>query len=82
MLERLRNEKPATVEEVRGLGLWAGVQMFADVEPGAKPRAKEALKKGLVVKETHVTTLRLAPLLTISEEDLDLGIDILLEVLQ
>lgn len=82
MLERLRNEKPATVEEVRGLGLWAGVQMFADVEPGAKPRAKEALKKGLVVKETHVTTLRLAPPLTISEEDLDLGIDILLEVLQ
>lgn len=82
MVGRLRAEAPDTVEEVRGIGLWAGVQMREDVQPGAKPRALAALKKGLVVKETHVTTLRLAPPLIISEEDLDHGIDILLEVLR
>ena len=37
---------------------------------------------GVVIKETHSTTLRLAPPLVISDDDLNRGIDVVLEVLQ
>ncbi|UQS26088.1 ornithine--oxo-acid transaminase [Amycolatopsis thermalba] len=66
--------------EVRGRGLWAGI----DITPGGLSgrEASEALAtKGLLAKETHGATLRLAPPLTITEADLDRGLDILAEVL-
>lgn len=80
MLARLHNEAPASVEQVRGRGLWAGVQVGVDYAP-VRPRCLRALEAGLIVKETHETTLRLAPPLMISEADLDHGIDVVLEVL-
>ena len=33
------------------------------------------------MKDTHATTLRLAPLLTIASDDLDHGLDVILKVL-
>jgi len=66
--------------EVRGRGLWAGI----DLTPGG-PSGREACEwlaaKGLLAKETHGATLRLAPPLTIAEGDLDRGLDIIAEVL-
>ncbi|MEU3270858.1 ornithine--oxo-acid transaminase [Saccharomonospora sp. NPDC006951] len=64
---------------VRGRGLWAGVDI---AEGGLTGRqACEALMtRGVLCKETHGSTLRLAPPLMISEPDLDKGIDALAEV--
>ncbi|ASR35509.1 ornithine--oxo-acid transaminase [Prauserella marina] len=64
---------------VRGRGLWAGVDI---AEGGLSGRqACEALMtRGVLCKETHGSTLRLAPPLMISERDLDQGIDALAEV--
>ncbi|WAL67668.1 ornithine--oxo-acid transaminase [Amycolatopsis cynarae] len=65
--------------EVRGRGLWAGL----DITPGGLSgrQASEALAaKGVLCKETHGNTLRVAPPLTISREDLDRGIDAIAEV--
>jgi ornithine--oxo-acid transaminase len=62
------------VAEVRGRGLWAGV----DIAPGGPTgrQASEALsRQGVLCKETHDNTLRIAPPLVISKADLDLGID-------
>ena len=39
------------------------------------------MNEGVIVKDTHATTLRLAPPLSISKEDLDHGIDVILKVL-
>lgn len=80
MLTRLRNEAPPTVAEVRGRGLWAGVQVHDEFAP-VRPRCEIAMDLGVIVKDTHATTLRLAPPLTISQEDLDHGIDVILKVL-
>ena len=66
--------------EVRGRGLWAGVQVHEQYAP-VRPRCEQALAQGVIVKDTHATTLRLAPPLMISREDLDQGIDVVLEVL-
>ncbi|HEX4705367.1 MAG TPA: aminotransferase class III-fold pyridoxal phosphate-dependent enzyme, partial [Pseudonocardiaceae bacterium] len=67
------------VAEVRGRGLWAGL----DIAPGG-PTGREAsvalARKGVLCKETHNTTLRVAPPLVISKADLDRGIDAIAEV--
>jgi ornithine--oxo-acid transaminase len=68
------------VAEVRGRGLWAGVE----ISPGG-PTGREASQtlagRGVLCKESHDTTLRVAPPLVISHEDLDRGIDAIVEVL-
>lgn len=81
MFARLRAEAPDTVQEIRGRGLWAGVELTGAAGP-ARPRCEQALAMGVVIKETHSTTLRLAPPLVISDDDLNRGIDVVLEVLQ
>jgi ornithine--oxo-acid transaminase len=60
------------VREVRGRGLWAGVE-FRSL-PGREVCERLAAH-GVLAKETHGTTIRLAPPLVISEEDLDWGLD-------
>lgn len=80
MLDRLRAGVPDGVLEVRGRGLWAGVEVKPEYGP-VRPAAELALAKGVVVKDTHVTTLRLAPPIVIEPEDLDYGVDLVLQAL-
>lgn len=80
MLSRLRNEAPASVAEIRGRGLWAGVEVKPEYAP-VRPRCEAALAEGVIVKETHATTLRLAPPIVIEAADLDRGLDVILSVL-
>ena len=64
---------------VRGRGLWAGV----DIDPavGTGRQVCEALMaRGVLAKDTHGSTIRLAPPLVITEDDLDWGLDQLAEV--
>lgn len=74
LLDRLGELVGHGVAEVRGRGLWAGI----DIAPGGLTgrQACEALAGlGVLCKETHDMTLRVAPPLVISSEDLDRGID-------
>lgn len=80
MLGRLRAEAPATVAEIRGRGLWAGVQLHPGQE-SARSRCERLMVDGVLAKDTHETTIRLAPPLVIEQGDLDLAIDKLLKVL-
>jgi ornithine--oxo-acid transaminase len=67
------------VADVRGRGLWAGL----DIAPGGLTgrQASEALATlGVLCKETHDATLRVAPPLVISQADLDRGIDAIADV--
>ncbi len=69
------------VEEVRGRGLWAGIQLT----PGARPArrvAERLLDAGILAKDTHETTIRLAPPLVISREELDWGLERIFPVLE
>jgi ornithine--oxo-acid transaminase len=67
------------VRAVRGRGLWAGVE-FASV-PGREVCERLAAR-GVLAKETHGHTVRLAPPLVISEADLDWGLDRIEEVVR
>ncbi|RCG32688.1 ornithine--oxo-acid transaminase [Sphaerisporangium album] len=68
------------VVAVRGRGLWAGV----DIDPrlGTGRQVCEALmRRGVLAKDTHGSTIRLAPPLVVSEEDLNWAVDRLAEAL-
>ncbi|MCR6486123.1 ornithine--oxo-acid transaminase [Amycolatopsis sp. OK19-0408] len=69
------------LSEIRGRGLWAGI----DIAPGGPSgrEASEALAaRGVLCKETHERTLRVAPPLVITREELDRGIDAIAEVIR
>lgn len=74
MLGRLRDEAPDSVAEIRGRGLWAGIQLRPGM-PAARTYCEDIMERGVLAKDTHETTIRLAPPLSISREDLDWGVD-------
>ncbi len=68
------------VAEVRGRGLWAGVQLAPEVGAG-RAISEEMARRGILIKETHQTTLRFAPPIVITRSELDLAVDTLTEVI-
>lgn len=68
------------VVAVRGVGLWAGV----DIDParGTGRGLSEALaRRGVLVKDTHGATVRLSPPLVVADDDLERAVDLLRQVL-
>lgn len=65
----------------RGVGLWAGV----DVDPArgtGRALCEALLARRVLVKDTHGSTVRLAPPLSVSADDLDWGLDRLADALR
>lgn len=69
------------VEAVRGRGLWAGVDIAPALGTG-REISERLMEQGVLVKDTHGSTIRIAPPLVISKEDLDWGLDRLRSVLK
>jgi ornithine--oxo-acid transaminase len=72
MHDRLSALPPQVVREVRGRGLWAGVEFTTLNGRDVSERLMDA---GVLAKDTHGTTVRLAPPLMISQDDLDWALD-------
>ncbi|MEU2424649.1 ornithine--oxo-acid transaminase [Streptomyces sp. NPDC007851] len=68
------------VTAVRGRGLWAGVDVAPAVGSG-RAVSERLLERGVLVKDTHGSTVRVAPPLVVEEEDLEWGIEQLWGVL-
>ncbi len=68
------------VTAVRGVGLWAGVDIDPTLGTG-RAICERLLAKGIIAKDTHGQTLRLAPPLVITREELDIAIQALVEAL-
>jgi ornithine--oxo-acid transaminase len=78
---RLRQLIGHGVEEVRGLGLWAGV----DIDPSLGAGKEISLRladRGVLVKETHDSTLRFAPPLVVTAQEIDWAVGQLAAVLR
>ena len=81
LIGRLRDEAPAAaVREVRGRGLWVGIELIPAATP-ARAVCERLVQEGVLAKDTHETTVRLAPPLCVSQDDLDWAIDRIIEVL-
>jgi ornithine--oxo-acid transaminase len=68
---RLGSLPTSAVTSVTGRGLWAGVT-FASLDGRAV--CERLVAHGVLAKETHGTTIRLAPPLVITEDELDWGL--------
>ena len=78
--QRLRGMNTDKVQEIRCIGLWAGVQLKP--EAGGARQFCYALKdRGMLCKDTHVDTIRLAPPLVITKDQIDWAVDQLEAVL-
>jgi ornithine--oxo-acid transaminase len=79
MHDRLEALPESAVRQVRGRGLWAGVEF---VSLGGREVCERLAARGVLAKDTHGSSVRLAPPLVISEADLDLALDQLEEVIR
>jgi ornithine--oxo-acid transaminase len=69
-LGKLKTIESRWIKEVRGRGLWIGIELTP--EAGGARRFCEALAgNGLLCKETHENIIRFAPALIITQQDMD-----------
>jgi ornithine--oxo-acid transaminase len=78
---RFREAGLATVEEARIRGLWGGIQLVPEARP-ARAVAERLLEQGVLAKDTHESTIRLAPPLVITRDELEWGLDRVVAVLE
>jgi ornithine--oxo-acid transaminase len=67
----LRSLEGKGVETVRSRGLWAGIDIEPSVISG-RDFCERLMEEGVLAKEAHGQTVRLAPPLVASEDDIDL----------
>ncbi|WP_449539407.1 ornithine--oxo-acid transaminase [Ferdinandcohnia sp. Marseille-Q9671] len=77
MVEKLREINNPIIKDVRGRGLFIGVELTEE----ARPYCEKLKEEGLLCKETHDTVIRFAPPLIISQDDLDWAIEKVKKVL-
>jgi len=78
--EQLRKIKSKHVKEIRGKGLFIGVELKPEAK-GARRFCEALMGKGILCKETHEDVIRFAPPLVIKKEEIDWAIKKVEEVL-
>jgi ornithine--oxo-acid transaminase len=76
-LGQLRTIKSPVVKEIRGRGLWIGVELTV----AARSYCERLMQEGMLCKETHDHVIRLAPPLVITREEIDWAVQKLKNVL-
>ncbi len=78
--EELEKIQSPYVQEVRGKGLLIGVEIKKE-HGTARPFCERLMKLGLLCKETHDYTIRFAPPLTITKDEIDWSLEKIAQVL-
>jgi ornithine--oxo-acid transaminase len=76
-LARLKALASPVIREVRGRGLWIGVELTV----AARPYCERLMQEGMLCKETHDRVIRLAPPLVITRDEIDWAVERLKKVL-
>merc|ERR1712157_118623 len=82
-LTELKNRRPDIIRDVRGLGCMIGLEFFSPEEGSAVPEgmnklvSQQCFENGMLLLPASVfPTIRFIPPLTVSEEEVDMGLDI------
>ncbi|MGG0658456.1 ornithine--oxo-acid transaminase [Rummeliibacillus pycnus] len=75
-VEELNKIDHEDIKEVRGRGLFIGMELKIE----ARPYCEKLMDLGLLCKETHESVIRFAPPLVITKEELDWALDKIREV--
>jgi ornithine--oxo-acid transaminase len=73
-LEQLQRIESPAVKEVRGRGLMLAIELHPNVG-GARPLIDELKDRGLLAKDTHENTIRIAPPLVITRDEVDWALE-------
>ncbi|WP_044642324.1 ornithine--oxo-acid transaminase [Risungbinella massiliensis] len=76
-LSELQKMEHPKIKKVRGKGLFIGVEL----QEKARPYCEALMQEGVLCKETHDNTIRFAPPLTITQQELDLALTKIRKVL-
>jgi ornithine--oxo-acid transaminase len=80
LIGALRDAALPAVREIRGRGLWVGIELTPQAGP-ARAACERLMSRGVLAKDTHETTIRLAPPLVTSREDLEWALERIVDVL-
>jgi len=75
LLQTLRSPD---LKEVRGRGLWIGIELHSP----ARPYCEELKEQGILCKETHDRVIRIAPPLVIRREEVDWAFEHIRQVIE
>jgi len=81
LLECLRRVHSPLIRDIRGRGLWCGVD-FAPDRIHARRVAEALVQAGVLTKDTHETVIRFAPPLIITREQIDEAVEAFVGVIQ
>lgn len=73
-LDRLRAIRSPHILEVRGRGLWIGIELRPEAG-GARRFCEQLAAEGILCKETHTHVIRVSPPLVISRQELDWALE-------
>ena len=73
-LDRLRAIASPHIREVRGRGLWIGIELEPEAG-GARRFCEQLAAEGILCKETHTHVIRVSPPLVISRQELDWALE-------
>jgi ornithine--oxo-acid transaminase len=76
-LDQLRTIRSGAIKEIRGRGLWIGIELHG----AARPYCERLMGEGMLCKDTHDHVIRLAPPLVITRQDIDWAVAKLRKVL-
>lgn len=79
-IDELRKINSQHVKEVRGKGLFIGVELKPEAK-GARRFCEALMQRGILCKETHENVIRFAPPLVIKKEEIDWALSHIKEVL-
>ena len=77
-LGRLKTLRSPDLKEVRGKGLWIGIELHS----AARPYCEALKEEGILCKETHDKVLRIAPPLTITRDEIDWAFERIRKVIE
>ena len=78
--EKLSEMKHSFIKEIRGKGLWIGVELDQGIS--AKKICLSLMDDGILAKETHETVIRFAPPLLIKKDEIDWALEKINKVFQ
>ena len=81
LLDRLGSIRSPIIREVRGRGLFAGVELDRNFV-SATAVVTRLLQVGVLTKDTHRNTIRFAPPLIVDESQIDWAVDRVAEILE
>jgi ornithine--oxo-acid transaminase len=81
-VQKLKALKCAKMKEIRAKGLLIGVEFHLGPEETVRPICRQLMEAGVLAKDTHEKTVRFAPPLTITREEVDWAMERIAKVFE